>query len=84
MSQYLFGSGRGKIKPSIRKRIDAIANRHDADFVNPNMPGEGWRFWFAGPNLGHPFDRAMANAVWEDLIKAGLADADGLLDKVFA
>lgn len=77
MSEYLFLSGTGKIPQTMRRTIDAIAKRHEATFVNPTMPGEGARFWFAGPNLGHPFDAALRAAVLADLDAAGIAYADG-------
>lgn len=72
MSEYFFGLGRGRIPSKIAKRADAIASKHGACLVNPRLPGEGYRYWFAGPNRGEPFDRAMARAVLDDLDAAGV------------
>lgn len=72
MGEFFFGLGRGRVKEPMRRRVDRIAARHGACFVNPNLPGEGWRYWFAAPNLGHPFDQATARAVADDLDKAGI------------
>ncbi len=72
MSKYNFGLGRGKIPPRRRAIADRIAARHGADLCNPTMPGEGPRYWFSAPNLGEPFDSAVAHAVAEDLERAGL------------
>lgn len=83
MSEFMFGTGRGRIKASAAKRIDKIAGRHGASFVTADLPGDGPRYWFAGPNLGHPFDQAMADAVWADLEHAGLADSKGFVESIF-
>jgi hypothetical protein len=72
MSEHFFGLGNGKIPARIRDRADKIASRHGATLANPNLPGEGYRYWFAGPNRGHPFDQAMSEAVLADLDAAGI------------
>ena len=71
MSEYHFSTGRGKVSGRLAKRADAVARKHGAYFVAADLP-EGPRYWFSGPNLGHPFDAAMARAVREDLAAAGL------------
>ncbi len=72
MSEYMFGVGRGRVAAKTAKRIDKIARKHDCYFISGTFPGDGPKFWFAGPNRGHPFDQAMARAVTSDLEAAGL------------
>lgn len=79
MSTYHFGLGNGRVKASIVKQAERIAKRHDAYFVATTLPGQGHRFWFSGPNLGFPFDRAMAQAVKADLVAAGIADENSFI-----
>jgi hypothetical protein len=78
-SEYLFGSGNGRVKTRLANRIDRIARKHGACFVSCVLPGDGPRYWFACPNRGNPFDQATEQAVWEDLVAAGLADERGLV-----
>ena len=80
MSVYRFGLGAGHLP----RRANTIAKRHGAHLVNYCDPGcrcghgcadncpQCRRHWFAGPNLGAPHDRALADAVLADLAKAGL------------
>lgn len=84
MSEHFFGCGRGNVKASVYKRINKIAAKHGADFSNPNMPGDGPKYWFACPNRGMPFDGQVERAVWTDLESVGLADENGLTAKCFA
>jgi len=72
MSEYFFGLGRGRVGAGVEKRCDKIAGRHGAHIVVVTLPGEGPRYWFAGQNLGFPFDRDMERAVLADLEAAGL------------
>jgi hypothetical protein len=67
MSEYFFGVGTGKVPDVICKRLDKIATKHGATFTMVNMPGEGWRYWFACPNRGAPFDGAVAKAVLDEV-----------------
>lgn len=83
MSEFHFGFGRGRIKARERRKIDAIAARHGASFVNPDLPGDGWSYWFSCPNRGEPFDRDTAHAVDADLERAGLTDEGGFKAEVF-
>jgi len=71
--EYFFGCGFGRIADKTAKRIDKIAREHGACFIATKIPGDGWRYWFAAPNLGAPFDQQTAAAVWVDLERAGLA-----------
>ena len=76
MSEYFFGLGPGWLP----KRADKIARKHGAYLVNytdaqcscgygcrPYTCKRSRRHWFAGPNLGSPFDQQMANAVLNEL-----------------
>ncbi len=83
MGEHHFGVGRGRIKASVAKRIDAIAQRHGADFVWANVPGQGPSYWFSCPNFGAPHDGQRARAVWKALDDAGLATGAGLADTCF-
>jgi hypothetical protein len=64
---YLFGCKAGKLTADAVKRHEAAAVKHDVDFYHAAMPGEGWKSWFAGPNLGEPFDRHLAADVMSEL-----------------
>lgn len=80
MSEYLFGLGRGHLT----KKADRIARKHGVCLVNHTDPGcscgygcagectANRRHWFAGPNLGEPFDSRMARAVEADIDAAGI------------
>jgi hypothetical protein len=72
MSEHFFGVGRGAVSDELRERIDAIAEEHGATFVNPTLPGEGPRYWFACRNRGFPFDRDTERAVYASLDAAGI------------
>lgn len=72
MSEYLFGViNDRKFTARERARIQRIASKHGATFVNPHLP-EGWRAWFAAKNMGDPFDSARSRAVLGDLAEAGI------------
>jgi hypothetical protein len=84
MSDYLFGTGRGKLTKATREDFDRIAEESDAWFCgNPNMPGDGHRFWFACRNMGHPFDDATASAVLKALEAAGYREDGEWTDQCF-
>ena len=82
MSDYIFGFGRGHLS----QRAARIARRRGATLFNYTEPGcscgHGCRpdrdcpanaqHWFAGLNLGAPFDTAMAEAVIAELVAAGI------------
>jgi hypothetical protein len=74
MSEHMFGVSRQKPTRANAKRIDRIARRHGAYLVEADLPGTGYQRWFAGPNLGFPFDDQMARRVFDDLTKASLHD----------
>ena len=77
MGEYMFGLGAGWLPAAARR----IAKKHGATLVNYTDPGCGCgygcppsrdcpahrRHWFTGPNMGAPFDGAMADAVMADL-----------------
>ncbi len=80
MSDYCFGVGRGKLPKKRVDQIDKIARKHGACFVYTSVPGNGIQYWFSGPNLGFPFDRALERDVIEAVTAAGLwppAERDG-------
>ena len=72
MSEYMFGVSRQKPTRKAAKVMEQIAKRHGAGLIEARIPGTGYQRWFAGPNLGHPFDSAMSKAVYEELVKAGI------------
>lgn len=80
MNTFQFGVGTGRVKPNVMLAAHTIAKRHDARFVVASMP-EGPRFWFSAQNLGFPFNRATAEAVKADLLKAGIADETAYIAK---
>ena len=71
MSEYFFGLHSGHL---IRK-ADRIAEKHDAWHVNFTEPRGEKRGWFCCLNQGSPFDEQTADAVMEDVQKAGGIDA---------
>ena len=73
MDCYLFGVRRGWLEDAEVQRYEAVAEKHGVDFYYCNMPGEGLKSWFSGPNMGAPFDRRLAESVQHDLKKAGVA-----------
>jgi hypothetical protein len=82
MGEHMFGLGNGELTEEAVAAIDEIAGAHECKIVPYEEQGRH-RYWFAGPNLGFPFDRAMERAVWGDLEKAGLANAKGLVESCF-
>jgi hypothetical protein len=70
----MFGVSRAKPTREIARRMETIAQRHGAGLVEATIPGTGYRRWFAGPNRGDPFDRALCAAIFADLRAAGIVD----------
>lgn len=71
-NSYMFGVGRGAVSRAEEKRIRAAIKkagygpdqgRDQVHFIAANMPGEGHKFWFSGPNYGAGIDDRMARAV---------------------
>lgn len=79
MSQHMFSVSRNKPSRVNARKIASIAKRHKCDFIEYVDPGSKYQNWFSGPNLGHPFDDAMARAVMGDLRAVGLADESGII-----
>jgi hypothetical protein len=71
MKTYLFCVKVGKLNAAEVKLREAAAEKHDVDFYYCHMPGEGWKSWFAGENMGEPFDRRLAVAVSQDIQRKG-------------
>lgn len=67
MSEYFFGVHAGHLTA----QADKIAKRHGAWHVNYTEPRGPRRGWFGCPNRGHPFDLAVAKAVFADIDAAG-------------
>jgi hypothetical protein len=67
MSEFFFGLGRGRVSQHEAERCDRIARKHGAAFVAVRLPGDGPRYWFAGPNRGSGFDDRMAAAVMSEV-----------------
>lgn len=67
MSVYLFGMGYGKLSATDVRARKRAARAEGCSFIHADMPGEGWRFWFSGPNLGSPFDQNMERRVFSAL-----------------
>lgn len=67
MSEYYFGLHKGHLTA----KADKIAEKHGAWHVNFTEPRGERRGWFACPNLGAPFDGAVARAVMADVEAAG-------------
>lgn len=61
--EHHFGVHRGRLSAADVERRARIAQQHGACFVYALIPGDGWRGWYAGPNLGDPFNRDMARRV---------------------
>ena len=67
MSEHHFGLHSGHLSV----KADKIARRHGADHTNYTEPHGERRGWFSCPNLGAPFDAAVAEAVLSDIAAAG-------------
>lgn len=61
MSQYFFGLYNGHLTARLVKRVEA--EYPDVAVINYTEPNGHKRGWFSGPNLGAPFDGAMARDV---------------------
>lgn len=78
MSEHMFGLVRkgspkhnGMVRSAAR-RVEAVAQQHDADFVCASPPGSDLLGWFTCPNRGSPFDDATAREVTAAVEAAGL------------
>lgn len=63
---YLFGTHHGRLPEEEVERRRAIAAEHEVEYYYAEMPG-GPRSWFAGPNLGEPFNGQLRAAVLADV-----------------
>jgi len=64
---HFFGLGKGKVSAKEEKRIQRIAENHDAEFVNFQEPNGEFRYWFSCDNKGEPFDSSTANYVMKEV-----------------
>ena len=53
---HFFGLGNGKVSAKEEKRIQRIAEDHEAEFVTFQEPNGELRYWFECENKGEPFD----------------------------
>ena len=83
MGEHHFGTGTGRIEPSVGERIDEVARRSGARFIWANVPGQGPICWFACESQGFPLDGMTERDVWADLEAEGLAGPAGLLPCCF-
>lgn len=67
MSEHMYGVSRTRITRAQADKLERIAKRHDSTLVEAIIPGIGYQRWFAGPNLGFPFDRDVAAAVAREI-----------------
>lgn len=70
MSEYFFGVGSRRVAAKVAAKLDRIATKHGASFVAVRLP-DGYRYWFAGPNLGHPFDKELSQTVLGEAERCG-------------
>ena len=69
---YMFGLGKGKVSKKTFKKASKFASEWDAYMVCYDDPADGPCYWFAGPNHGSPFDRAMSQGVAAALQDVGM------------
>lgn len=75
MSTYMFGGYRpGKeLSARLQNQVSKICIRHGGDGLDGgNIPGDGWSYWFVGPNRGEPFDRDLKAAVLAEIDAKGI------------
>jgi hypothetical protein len=71
-AEFMFGVGRGKLSAREKAMAERTAKRAGVSFAgNPNMPGQGFMYWFTAKNLGEPFNTSTARQVAEALREAG-------------
>lgn len=64
MGEYMWGVTREKLSArECARRDKACVAEGGHGYTQINDPGQGWIGWFSGPNRGHPFDQALADAV---------------------
>lgn len=76
MGEYLFGVGRGRVTEARAEQIDAVASKYECSFTFANIPGNGPKYWFAGPHRGEPFNDEMARNVIAACEAAGVWPID--------
>lgn len=63
MSEYMFAAETGKLSQREEKRLERIARAASVefservDFNYVNLPGNGWRRWFAVDDRGTPMTK---------------------------
>jgi hypothetical protein len=61
-----FGLGDGKVSSKEQKRIQLVAEKHEATFFTYEENGN-FRYWFSCQNKGEPFDSWTATAVMKEV-----------------
>jgi len=65
---FHFGVTTRRLPAREHARRRAIAKTHGAEWIGPvRIPGNDATGWFNAPNLGTPFDEAVARAVLADV-----------------
>jgi hypothetical protein len=64
---HFFGLGNGKVGAKEEKRIQRIAEEHEAEFVTFQEPNGSYRYWFECQNKGEPFDSKTAFDVLKEV-----------------
>jgi|WetSurMetagenome_2_1015567.scaffolds.fasta_scaffold10651_4 hypothetical protein len=73
MSEFIFGVTSKRHDAAISDRLDAICRAEGGNaFVRYSAPGTDVKGWFTGPNMGHPFDTALAARVIAAVVAAGI------------
>jgi hypothetical protein len=58
MSEFMFGvrTGESRLPLRVRMACERAAKELKVTWIEIREPTRQWKSWFAGPNLGHPFD----------------------------
>jgi hypothetical protein len=64
---HFFGLGNGKVSSKEQKRIQLVAEKHEAEFLTYQEPNGSYRYWFSCQNKGEPFDSWTSNSVMKEV-----------------
>jgi len=70
---YMFGVSTRRPSRRAARKMQLIAQRHDADLIEADMP-DGYRRWYQTRDYGWGSNQATERAVRADLEGAGLAE----------
>jgi hypothetical protein len=71
---YFFGLGNGKVSSKEQKRIQLVAEKHEAEFLTYQEPNGSYRYWFSCQNKGEPFDQQTAFRVIKEIGEVKVID----------